>query len=313
VAFVWTQLAPPSQPSLFGYAGMAPDHVNGTLVVAGGGSSVNQQHAWALNVAAPSWTDLGLVYTTGNLGRRTLAWDDANSQIVAFGGSGGAGIAIAETWVWNGATWTLLTPATSPPKRYSCAMAYSPALGAVVMSGGYDNNGATSRTDTWKWDGTTWTQLFPATTPSNLGGGSLCVLGSNLYELDPSGLNFTWQWDGTDWTALTPALSPSTRDNYYAAPYPNTSQIILWGGRFGGSTVADTNVWGFDGTTWSHQTVTGVAPPVGAQGACGLDPASGSKIIIKDGVTSSSFFVQTWQLAGPAAPAGTPRARVTLI
>ncbi len=42
-------------------------------------------------------------------------------------------------------------------------MAYDPATGNVVLFGGNDD--AARSSDTWTWNGTTWTQQSPATSP----------------------------------------------------------------------------------------------------------------------------------------------------
>ena len=50
-------------------------------------------------------------------------------------------------------------PASStgnPPARSGAAMAYDSAAGVTVMYGGTDGSG-TTLTDTWTWDGSTWT------------------------------------------------------------------------------------------------------------------------------------------------------------
>src|SRR5437667_12879814 len=46
------------------------------------------------------------------------------------------------------------------------AMAYDEVRGNAVIFGGGTAIPPTVFNDTWVWDGTTWTQLFPATSPS---------------------------------------------------------------------------------------------------------------------------------------------------
>ena len=69
--------------------------------------------------------------------------------------------------VWNGATWQQRFPANAPAARYHGTMAWDPSRGATVMYGGQSNT--TGYLDTWTWDGTTWTQLPLASTPTTLG------------------------------------------------------------------------------------------------------------------------------------------------
>ena len=44
-------------------------------------------------------------------------------------------------------------------------MAYDPAISETILFGGYSSTGATL-SDTWAWNGSTWTQLSPPTLPT---------------------------------------------------------------------------------------------------------------------------------------------------
>ena len=63
--------------------------------------------------------------------------------------------------------------ASGPGARYSHSMAYDSARQVVVLFGGNRNaswpSGALS--DTWEWDGNTWTQRQPANSPGPRGHG----------------------------------------------------------------------------------------------------------------------------------------------
>src|ERR1700719_986653 len=59
-----------------------------------------------------------------------------------------------------GLSWTRQAPASSPPARSGASMAYDAATGTVVLFGGGGANSSLS--DTWTWDGATWTQQHPA-------------------------------------------------------------------------------------------------------------------------------------------------------
>src|SRR5450756_2226207 len=70
-------------------------------------------------------------------------------------------------------TWTQLTPSASPSARMGAAMAYDATTSTVVLFGGYAGPSSTSdacsvlqyQCGTWTWDGASWTQRFPATSP----------------------------------------------------------------------------------------------------------------------------------------------------
>src|SRR5437588_13043860 len=59
------------------------------------------------------------------------------------------------------------TPSNNmPPARQGMGMAYDAAREQVVLFGwGLDCCSGNFFNDTWVWDGTTWTQRFPATSP----------------------------------------------------------------------------------------------------------------------------------------------------
>src|SRR5438552_1421826 len=63
-------------------------------------------------------------------------------------------------------SWTQACPSascsTSPSARSGAAMTYDQASGQLVLFGGNSGFGALS--DTWVWNGTTWTKVCPSTT-----------------------------------------------------------------------------------------------------------------------------------------------------
>lgn len=54
---------------------------------------------------------------------------------------------------------------TNPPGRIEAGMAYDAARRQVVLFGGLDSS-QFSLGDTWTWDGTTWTERHPQSSPS---------------------------------------------------------------------------------------------------------------------------------------------------
>jgi hypothetical protein len=62
--------------------------------------------------------------------------------------------------------WTEQSPQTSPPMRTSFAMAYDSGHSKVVLFGGAGSTVMDLNLgDTWVWDGSTWTQESPQTSP----------------------------------------------------------------------------------------------------------------------------------------------------
>lgn len=166
-----------------------------------------------------------------------MAYDAARGQVVLFGGENSLGL-LADTWVWNGATWTPKSPTHSPPPRYSHVMAYDAAHGQTVLFGGLDSNNFILP-DMWVWDGTDWTNVTPAppapypparyssSMAYDAAHGQVVLFGgeSNLGVLADM-----WVWNGGSWTNETPAPNPPAR--YYAAMAYDAErgQVALFGG-----------------------------------------------------------------------------------
>ena len=90
------------------------------------------------------------------------AYDPATGQLVLFGGATGFGWP-ADTWTWNGSTWSELSPSTSsPPAGRYAAMAYDPATGQLVLFGCPYYGGPAY---TFNWNGSAWIAQSPSSSP----------------------------------------------------------------------------------------------------------------------------------------------------
>jgi hypothetical protein len=89
-----------------------------------------------------------------------------NANVVMFGGLRADNVTLDETWIWNGADWTEVTPDTVPPARRLHEMVYDSVANRVIMFGGL-NAANQVLTDMWAWDGTDWTALAPTNVPEN--------------------------------------------------------------------------------------------------------------------------------------------------
>ena len=84
-----------------------------------------------------------------------MAYDKQRQVVVLFGGFVPSGQDAADTWEWNGVTWTQRTPAGSlPVPRGAHRMVYDEARGQTVMVGGYRTPQQSTLSDTWLWNGT---------------------------------------------------------------------------------------------------------------------------------------------------------------
>lgn len=90
------------------------------------------------------------------------AYDPKSGRVILFGGRDDAGV-LGDTWAWDGAKWSRLTPEVSPTARAEHAMTYSPETGTVLLFGGAIATGEAS--DLWSWNGSNWSLIVTKTPP----------------------------------------------------------------------------------------------------------------------------------------------------
>jgi hypothetical protein len=193
-------------------ASMAYDANTGTVVLFGGSSSSgNLNDTWTWDGTTLTWT--GPVAAPSGLTPRSqamMAYDASNGTVALFGGAG-SGIALGDTWTWNG-TWTKQSPAVSPSARLAAAMAYDPVSGMVVLFGGSDGSSHYTESDTWTWNGTTWTQQTTVGTPPGRNSATMDfqVNSGTILLFGGTGLNDTWTYQpGSAFNVGTPNVCPS--------------------------------------------------------------------------------------------------------
>ncbi|MCL4434573.1 MAG: hypothetical protein M1399_07390 [Actinobacteria bacterium] len=178
----WVKPSPATSPSPGSYEAMVFDQALGEIVL-----YTDSGNTWTWN--GNTWTELSPASSPGALCMESMAYDPSSQTVLLFGGGDNSGNvpvnatcagpgfpALDSTWSFNGTTWTKLSPSTSPPSRFSAAMAYDPNTSQVVLFGGCDGiNGSTglcnALTDTWTWDGSNWTQATPQSSPPTDPGG----------------------------------------------------------------------------------------------------------------------------------------------
>src|SRR5215467_806721 len=164
----WTQQHPATRPPARYDASMAYDAATRTAVLFGGqvGDISFLSDTWTWH--GTTWTQRHPAVHPGARGSAAMAYDATTRTVVLFSGfhrGHRGGSVTVGTWTWNGATWTRQHPAASPAARFRAAVAYDAATGSVVLFGGAVGFGGRWGNDTWTWNGTTWTQQHPATSP----------------------------------------------------------------------------------------------------------------------------------------------------
>jgi hypothetical protein len=256
---------------------MVYDAGMGMALLFGGAAATpvgNLNDTWAWN--GQTW--LTLHPSTSPLPRNTasIVYDAATGQALLFGGVSDSGNSLGDTWAWDGHTWTQLHPANSPVARDDTAMVYDPANRQVLLFGGLTQQGRIplALNDTWAWDGHTWNQLHPPTSPPVRFGATMAydaATGQVILFGGGAGysLNDTWAWDGHTWTQLHPSTSPPARIHACMVYDAATRQLVLFGGEAAATQLSDTWLW--DGTTWVEQAA--MPAPSGGYNSATYDAA----------------------------------------
>jgi hypothetical protein len=201
-------------------------------------------------------------------------------------------------------------------------MAYDPGTGTVVMYGGDD--GGTTLSDTWSWDGSVWLKLHPGSSPPPLTQAMLAydpqsrrlVLsgGSSVVGGEPQ--SGTWTWDGASWSAAPHGSLPVPALEDALATDAASGQLILVTGLGGGC--SDPVTWQWSVGAWV-QLQPATAPGPANFGSLAYDPSSGRLILYTvsevgcSAATATAFTTlawswngSTWELlgTGPTGSAG---------
>jgi hypothetical protein len=209
-------------------------------------------------------------------------------------------------------------------------MVYDEARRQVVLFGGQEavqnpdaaGQGLSVLKETWTWDGKTWSQQAPVTSPpaayrpvlvydAKLGRGVALV---DVYsEVTQKTTPQTWTWDGSTWAQLHPSTERPGPGFSVAAYDAADGAVVVFGGNVctGGmqcTVVGDT--WTFDGKTWTRHAAAAGGPPGRGPAALAYDP-SGGKVVMFGGVGSvGTFLNDTWTWDGTrwtqAHPAASP-------
>lgn len=243
----------------------------------------------------------------------TLVYNPGDAYLLLFGGTNGTAF-FNDTWeyVWTngGGTWTQKHPEPAPAPRAFASAVYDPALGAVVLFGGWGPSGDLN--DTWTLAGDSWTHLSGAA-PSPRAGAGLAVDASSGSLVLFGGSNETgylsdvWRLSRTSWQTVAVPAGPIGRANATFVEDPALGAVLLSGGSDSSGALGDS--WTFNGSAWSSVASTSY---VAGEMASAYDPAD--DLLLEAGglnVTGAlaaewGFSVErTWSaLESPKAPSG---------
>jgi cysteine-rich repeat protein len=295
---------------------------NRVVLFGGSGPTGLLNDTWEWDGA--SWTERTPISSPTRRYGHAMAYDASRRKVVLFGGSANNGAGpINETWEWDGTTWTqIFSPASGVEGRAGHAMVYDAGRRRVILFGGRQGRGD-AKSDTWEWDGVSWTQLSTINDPPpryrhriayDAARGRVVLFGGGGGGGGTGPVGDTWELNGTTWTQFSPLVSPPGRHSYSLAFNAVSGKVVLFAGTLGnsgGGTTGDT--WEWDGATWSENTQPTLIPPV-VNGAMAYDTAR--NIVVAFGGIGSGFATGTWELgdtgswAEVAQPPLAPSARI---
>ena len=233
----WRKLSFPLEPAGRYGAATVFDSLRQTLVMFGGSGPVGNKsgETWELDTLGAAWSDRTSLLSPSPPPRRfhAMAYDSARHEVVLFGGFSPA---MADTWAYDGTSWTDRTPSgLSPSARLLHAMAYDPIRQRVVLFGG-NSSLVMGEADTWEWDGAIWSNPVPAHSPPGRRSHAMAWDPDRQRVVmtggEPDSDSRVWEWDGVDWTVRAVASSPLPRDGLQLAYDTARSRLVMTGGGF---------------------------------------------------------------------------------
>lgn len=200
----WIQLHPTSSPPPAYTFSVVGDQAAGGVLAFGGccAQTIAPSQTWRWD--GQTWTQLHPASMPSDRIDPALVYDPAIGHVVLFGGYvAGSGSGSNDLWIWDGRTWLLQHPKTTPPAELAnFAVGYdgrNKTLLLLARVGKYD-------VETWTWDGDDWTRRYPSITVPTTVAYSMAwdeatqqlVLFDEVSVVAPQ----TYVWTGTDWQRM---------------------------------------------------------------------------------------------------------------
>ena len=171
--------------------------------------------------ATPRWRAVG--EGVGGLGwtGNSFTYDPKRGRFIQFGGCRFMSPPASDQWnegtdEFDGQMWHHFEPDVSPGARVFAAFGYDREREVAVLFGGnYKPGSVLPDPDTWEWDGQSWTQRFPETSPGAMTEDGffwdgvhhrLLLLGRDQ-DLGVGAPWQLWSFDGANWSQSLPATT----------------------------------------------------------------------------------------------------------
>jgi hypothetical protein len=177
-----------------------------------------------------------------------FAYDGDRHVMVLFGGgrTNVVSTSLADTWTWDGQSWTEQFPAESPPPTSYAAMAYDLVRHEMVLSVPSPN--PTTPPTTWTWDGVSWSEQHSVHVPPSRieaamafdpsRGGVILVGGTAAGDKSD-----IWLWSGNDWSQVWADQGWIFGASHALLPSPRGDGSLI--------DIANVAVYQFDNRSWT--------------------------------------------------------------
>lgn len=192
----------------------------------------------------------------------------------------------------------------TPPRRDG-SLVYDPLQHIVLLFGGtLLTSEAVQTNETWAWNGQSWQQLHPVTSPPALQSTMVYDAASQRVLLFLTQIqngdkiaNEMWTWDGHNWQQVQSTSVPGVLDAGMAYD-PESQQILLFGGEIPrGQTATLTNAtWTWNGTIW--QALHPATAPSPRAGVALTYDAARKQMVLYGGTTQQGLSTETWTWNG---------------
>lgn len=298
-----------SKPEARGAHSIAFDPYNGVTVIFGGYANIlgwtYLGDMWTYSYTENSWFKLQLSPSPSARSNHAMVYCNKTNEIILYGGQGPGSQNPTDTWSFSceTQTWSQVVTATSPGVHHSLALAYDSRANAVILFGGFGEDGM-EQDDTWKFDCSTreWTEVTTTSAPLARYGhvmvydesiGKVVMTAGNT--MSQGHQHDTWVFDTAagNWTQLTPIGTPD-RLKWPSMVYdPLNQKCILFGGQIGDYGVNRT--WIYDGltNTWTRFYPV-VAPYSRINTGLAFDSINNLVILFGGATAEIETFDDTW-------------------
>jgi hypothetical protein len=209
--------------------------------------------------------------------------------------------------------WSEVSATVAPIGRSVHRLVYDSARGHLLLVGGQPGGQALPAGDLWRWDGSSWTELAPATAlPPRKNHGvaydsarqRVVVFGGIVGGLAaPSkSLDDTWEWNGQDWIDRTAAKKPAARAGHAMTYDPVRGVVLVFGGTYSSAPFNDT--WEYNDGVWTERTPA-TSPPGRFNTQMVFDEAR-QVVVLFGGQTLTGPLNDTWEWDGKSWVERTP-------